>query len=768
MVAGDAGGMVQPWLWIDLLRSFVHGEPCAVGEADNVVDKVTPKVMHSPIAKQFPVAAGRSGGDCGPATAAWLLNEHGPILYQSKSPETCASVRKALQLAWKSVLAKGNDVDSSEAMTFVQQRLEQVPEASLKETLGEQVELVLEYLLHGEPDVASDSGPVPYWLLPTDWVRLAEAYQVDFVLHGLPGTGGRQCGHCGTAGHLHVGPREPGVDFCLHVCWRSGGESRGEGHLHFHAAREETKDAEEPEAECSPNLRVSRNDASKADDGGNIRPLKFFGPQSPHGPAAGDAECDPEGECFANLATTGAIWGHWEPLGSGPILTSPQKGAEQASGEGGDATPESIAKALSQTRVFGEEPAKTGGVRRRRPGRLFSEVSSPLGGEASAEASAVEPLNAHHWDALAGLACLSGGALSCACREACPVVDGCCGCDDVGGNAGSCLMVPQRCAVTGPVAFKEAHGPESIEAAAPDKHDVPMTPKAVASPSVQVATPATGGARFCVLLDQGAPQLLPAKAGSGGDAASLARFREDFALAVAAAGRVALARVRVLDVGAPLITNIPASSGRGLRRRAQPPGRPSPKVSAAAVTKLPAAPGFVDTGAGVLSFLLAESPEPPTQSGCSSQASTTAEESSDARESVGCWNCVRSPGGVQSARGDVRFTGSEAACVRGVAVRILAMIREPTGGSEELSAMQALHLVGEALADSSSPLQEALRPWVASDCGAAARLDTGAGGPGPESRRLRQNRTLTVGQLARGQPGRFKSQAHPSLPAGSM
>ena len=29
--------------------------------------------------------------------------------------------------------------------------------------------------------------PLPYWFLFDDWLRLSETYQVDFVLHGLPG-----------------------------------------------------------------------------------------------------------------------------------------------------------------------------------------------------------------------------------------------------------------------------------------------------------------------------------------------------------------------------------------------------------------------------------------------------------------------------------------------------------------------------------------------------------------------------------------------------
>ena len=39
----------------------------------------------------------RDGGDCGPDTAAWLLNRQGPALYREGPAVTRESVRQALQ-----------------------------------------------------------------------------------------------------------------------------------------------------------------------------------------------------------------------------------------------------------------------------------------------------------------------------------------------------------------------------------------------------------------------------------------------------------------------------------------------------------------------------------------------------------------------------------------------------------------------------------------------------------------------------------------------
>merc|ERR1719265_1680231 len=87
------------------------------------------------------------------------------------------------------------------------------------------------YVPEGDGDTGgSPSRPPPYWLLPVDWARLSEAYQVDFVLHGLPGTLQKTCAHCGTNGHIHTGPREPGRDLCLHVGWCSSGSAVDWGH----------------------------------------------------------------------------------------------------------------------------------------------------------------------------------------------------------------------------------------------------------------------------------------------------------------------------------------------------------------------------------------------------------------------------------------------------------------------------------------------------------------------------------------------------------
>lgn len=237
-----------------MLRGFVSGPKVSrkVKAVTNVAENV------------LPVPVIRSGGDCGPTTAAWLLNEHGPALYQARSPETCASVRRTLYEAWRDNLRTDNTGDECKA--FVQQRLEQVPQAAIQDTLEAQTEQTLEALLRDESCSQSgdNAGPVllPYWFLPTDWARLAEAYQVDFVLHGLPGTEGRRCSYCGCPGHVHVGQRPPGVDLCLHVGWRGAG----------------------------PERQALKDDTLKDSDA------------TAHG-----------------FGDSNGAWGHWEPLGSGPV-----------------------------------------------------------------------------------------------------------------------------------------------------------------------------------------------------------------------------------------------------------------------------------------------------------------------------------------------------------------------------------------------------------------------------------------------------------------
>lgn len=227
MVAGNAPALGH-MRWLQALQNIF-------ASAGSTQESGQPMEPRAPVSRA--VAEIRTGGDCGPDSAAWLLNEHGPPLYRAQPQQTPASVRLRLQQAWITWL-RGQPDDDLRA--FVQQRLEQVPKAAEAACLDVQVELILQGILCGELDEAgasetngvgdthsegpgdtggSPSRPPPYWFLPVDWARLSEAYQVDFVIHGLPGTLPKHCPDCGTNGHIHTGPRQPGMDLCLHVGW---------------------------------------------------------------------------------------------------------------------------------------------------------------------------------------------------------------------------------------------------------------------------------------------------------------------------------------------------------------------------------------------------------------------------------------------------------------------------------------------------------------------------------------------------------------------
>ena len=176
----------------------------------------------------------RNGGDCGPDAAAWLLKHHGPALYQTGPLFTRDAIRRELQQAWKNAIA--DDPSCEEARAFIFQRLDQVPEARDKKQLQAQVAVVLQALLRQESDqpFAEDhnqitaSQSLPYWFLPTDWAQLSKHFQVDFVIHGMPGTEARACDHCGATGHVHTGWQAPGIDMCLHVHWRGAGQANAD------------------------------------------------------------------------------------------------------------------------------------------------------------------------------------------------------------------------------------------------------------------------------------------------------------------------------------------------------------------------------------------------------------------------------------------------------------------------------------------------------------------------------------------------------------
>lgn len=554
----------------------------------------------------------RSGGDCGPDTAAWLLNEHGPALYRSRSPETRETVRQALQRAWRNVLSE--DPSGDEMKAFVRQRLDQVPEASEQETLDAQAEATLQALLRQEPETPEPSvatgvdaaggeaeevtdcfltggtpTPLPYWLLPTDWSRLAEAYQVDFVLHGLPGTENRGCDHCNTRGHVHVGPRDPGIDLCLHVGWQS---------------------------------RRSKSES----------PTDF---------------CHP------------ADWGHWEPLGSGPIRSeNPKKHDESLRG----AADGSSTDPTSKVQVFGAAP---------RPGKeTLVEVS--------------EALESHRW-ALASFNCVQTsavcGSAPCSCNR-CVSVDYACPprcqhvCPQKMKDCNACAPTESRFEDRPPVeedgfgSRDQADEPSTItgdtmpgdsqSSPSPTGSDCPPALAALPSlpplPASQGPSGSPGpgkvGARFCVLVESA---WLAA-----GDADGLARFRDAFAAAIARAACVAPTRVRVLDAGPPLDLDARA------RRREEP---------------------REDNGAGVLAFL-GEELTPLDQLPALSP----------------------------------RALGSDAATLRVLAVirePALGLEASATEG-EEPGALAALDKVMAELADPESVLQETLRPWLTE--GRPARL----------------------------------------------
>ena len=176
-----------------------------------------------------------NGGDCGPDTAVWLLNHQGPALYRDGPGVTREEIRTALQRTWKDVIA--DDPSFEEGRSFVAERLDQVPEASEREDLEGQVAAVLHALLRQESDysAAEDHGQLaahdhlPYWFVPSDWSQLTKCYQVDFVIHGIPGTENLPCPHCETTGHVHTGLRHTGIDVCLHVHWRGREQSNADG-----------------------------------------------------------------------------------------------------------------------------------------------------------------------------------------------------------------------------------------------------------------------------------------------------------------------------------------------------------------------------------------------------------------------------------------------------------------------------------------------------------------------------------------------------------
>jgi len=102
-------------------------------------------------------------------------------------------------------------VASRNAAAFVAARIDQVPAASMEVCphLADQATAILVAITQDA------SSGCPYWLLVDDFFVLSAEYQVDFVIHDVPGVGEP----------LHTG--QAGIQ--LHVRWTSGGD-RAWGH----------------------------------------------------------------------------------------------------------------------------------------------------------------------------------------------------------------------------------------------------------------------------------------------------------------------------------------------------------------------------------------------------------------------------------------------------------------------------------------------------------------------------------------------------------
>eukprot|EP00927_Polykrikos_kofoidii_P036201 TRINITY_DN30584_c0_g1_i4.p1 TRINITY_DN30584_c0_g1~~TRINITY_DN30584_c0_g1_i4.p1 ORF type:complete len:848 (+),score=141.52 TRINITY_DN30584_c0_g1_i4:74-2545(+) len=821
MVAADRTGDVDTWNWMQLLMGMIGGGSCSVQVAKH-------RSQSRDEEQKTAIAAVKvcNGGDCGPDAAAWLLNEHGPVLYRSRAPETRGSVRRALQQAWRNYL--GTDFNGDEHRVFVLQRLEQVPEAIAEDELDVQVALILQAVLRceiedassasssfgsssgavGSPEgdanvcgggsgdaaavgSASSSRPLPYWFLLSDWGRLSEAYQVDFVVHGLPGAETRRCDYCGCSGHVHLGPRAPGIDLCLHVAWR----------------------------DAVPTGGANPNEGSSSD-----------------------------------------AWGHWEPLGSGPIS------AKQADGMSLAGSASSLLRRNGLPIEVWNEPA-----------RSSDDVGVPV------ESVENTMLESQLWG-VAGLSCPRGWPVSSSVCQ--PVAS----CQDMGCQRGDGVL----CRKTGGCHFCAATSVQRY-----NEEDNPLVggtlnsnvSTAVIPPSAHLprAGGAVAGARFSVLLEGaalnfggstrggalsargigssstssagmtvssavspvggidgggtpldgccgvgGSAHVAAAEAaasdgGTGGTAdgrghglptissgaarriccegssgcfvgnkaaedEELARFREAFAAGIAETAAITPSRVRVLDVGPPLDAGLtlewrrrrhrgggsggngtnstPPSTGRLNGGGSCGTGRPLPTHKSNGSTPTHGAPRSavppvqtpfkdtsVDTGAGVLAFLDREETDDRMDELAASMPEAAAELSDCA---VAC-----SSGGDTSAT-----SAASVAAEPGDITRILFVIREidvtaavpasaagslaarvPTTPEDEPCAMRALEQVIGALAKPDSALQRALRPWTD---GREARLwcpevASGERGPRPSAwlARRQLHGPFALGSLAK-------------------
>lgn len=722
MVAEIARGG-DAWNLLSLLQNLVGGGSCFCQVQKR---RTSQSSLNFP---SHPVIRVRDGGDCGPDAAAWLLNEHGPTQSWSRAPETRTSVREKLREAWKTIL--DNDASGDEHQAFVQQRLEQVLEAvaeaspaddqdheAAQERLRQSAALILEALLRDEPilsttgDDSDGAGSfktvLPYWFLPSDWARLSEVYQVDFVLHGLPGMEDQTCDHCGCTGHVHFGPKAPGAGVSLHVGWRSSSSS-----------------------------------SSSSSGSAEV-------PASPQ-PAPGSERSG------GSLSIGNKAWGHWEPLGAGPILP---KGAAAS-------TPRT-----SERSGNGQQDPYIGAVQvyGSAPQQFDHDGSLACCDEDGSEAPAValklwttfgcQRACPPQWS------CQDGATCSCP-RRNCQGL--CQQCDKV--RRGSSDDDPALIGGGLPLSSYDAPSVLTVTSAVPAcgsnaSAEVTPRPSGAATTSSPSTPPRNSGARYCVFI-QGATPLTFASAsnvcnngceggtggtegGTGGtsgrsrakagpdassDARSIAsgssgslkdgsstrataagqgeapdvdlslqRFREAFAKGLAAAVGVAPGRVRVVEVGQPF----------NMERRSQ--ARAATSMLESSEVAANSAAQAVDTGAGVLSFL-----DEDEEAGVSVLPPETANDSGAASAMLSSLH------------------SSTSASARGVA-RVLFVIREaqpsPTQASDasgeegdkaterladEPTAIKAVEKVSDVLKRPDSALHMALQPWI-DECGGSARL----------------------------------------------
>jgi hypothetical protein len=211
----------------------------------------------------------------------------------------------------------------------------------------------------------------------------------------------------------------------------------------------------------------------------------------------------------------------------------------------------------------------------------------------------------------------------------------------------------------------------------------------------------TTGARFCILFDDftDASSRCETESGGGclgsqsiwkpggGDQGDFAEFRKVFITAVARAARVAPGRVRILDIR-PTSSFAVDFGSEPLRERS----------GAAVPSQLEQADG-VDTGAGVLAFLMKEdSPRRPLHP---KEPTTASQGSSTKSDSDACMRIFAVIRELNASTGKSEGAGGK------------------VGGPEEPSALEALDQVIAELEDSCSALQGELRPWAS---GTAVRL----------------------------------------------